>query len=718
MKNKLHLLILIVLLICFDSYAQEHLKVLRRWSAHDNSANALYDHLLQQSSVFLRQREETVAQINTLDHWKERQKLISKKLLEMAEPFPERSSLNARVTGTIKKKTFRVEHVVYESRPGFKVTSSLFIPTGVSKRKKAPAVIYCSGHGTSAYRSRTAQVVILNLVNKGFVVFAFDPVGQGERLEYLNPETGNSIVGSPTREHSFPGAQLFLTGNSLASVMIWDGIRAVDYLLTREEVDPARIGITGGSGGGTQSAYIAAYDSRIYAVAPERYLTNFSRLLQSIGPQDAEQDIFNFISEGLDHADFLTVRAPKPALMITTTNDFFNISGAKETEEEVKRIYQAYDAAENFTRVEDLAAHSSTQKNREATYAFFQKHLRNPGTSAEDSVDILTREETRVTTTGHLASSAAPGETTFSMNKRYAADLRRIRASGRDAVAAARHISGYQAPTSVETPVITGLLRQKGYSIEKTFVNGEGDYVIPYLKFMPPTPSPKILLYLHPNGKIGAINEIEGYVREGYTVIAPDLIGQGEMGKGLFDRVNYFSHAPLNGLSYIAMNWGVLIRRSVVGIRAGDIVRLMRVIKGEHPNAKVYAIGVGGTSAELLHAAAFEPGLSGLALINPLISYMSIVNERFYNPDFVEHGVPVALTKYDLPDLAGSLAPATLLIINPTDGAGKSEDAEAVESDLLLIRKAYAEKGAEEKLTIAFESELPRSAEVARMLER
>ena len=186
----------------------------------------------------------------------------------------------------------------------------------------APAVIYCSGHNDLGFRNDTYQHVILNLVEKGFVVFAFDPIGQGERLQYLDTETGKSKIGGPTKEHTFAGVQTLLTGTSLSDYFIWDGVRAVDFLLTRPEIDPTRIGITGRSGGGTQSAMIAAYDERIYAAAPECYITNFKRLLQSIGPQDAEQNQFNAIKLGFDHPDFFHLRVPKPSLIITTTHDF------------------------------------------------------------------------------------------------------------------------------------------------------------------------------------------------------------------------------------------------------------------------------------------------------------------------------------------------------------------------------------------------------------
>src|SRR5690606_35619104 len=251
-------------------------------------------------------------------------------------------------------------------------------------------------------------------------VFAFDPVGQGERLEYPAEAPGQSLLGGPTKEHSYPGAQAFIAGRSQAWFMIWDGIRAVDYLLSRKEIDPQRIGITGRSGGGTQSAYIAALDERIYAAAPENYITSFQRLIETNGPQDAEQNFLHGIAEGLDHGDLLAVRAPKPTLMITTTRDIFNIQGARETFDEVGSIYKAYDKPGNFSMVEDDAAHASTLKNREAMYAFFQEHLRLPGNPKDEQTITLSPDELQVTSTGQVARDFQ-GETVFSLNQKMTA---------------------------------------------------------------------------------------------------------------------------------------------------------------------------------------------------------------------------------------------------------------------------------------------------------
>src|SRR5690606_23849012 len=190
-------------------------------------------------------------------------------------------------------------------------------------------LLFCSGHSDDGYRYWKYQTVILNLVKKGFAVLAFDPIGQGERKSYLD-ESGNPTL-QPTFEHSYPGGQTFLAGRSPAYYFIYDGIRALDYLETRAEVDMKRLGITGWSGGATQTAYIAACDKRIYASAPALYLTTFEMLLKSNGPQDAEQNLIGEISKGIGLADFIEVRAPKPTLMVTTTRDMFSIQGARET---------------------------------------------------------------------------------------------------------------------------------------------------------------------------------------------------------------------------------------------------------------------------------------------------------------------------------------------------------------------------------------------------
>lgn len=693
-----------------ESPAQNELEVMHGWRGYRNTPHALYNHLTERAFEHLDKRKSEVEKIGSLPEWQQRQEWVRKTLLDIVGPFPDKTPLKAKTVRTVDKGAFKVEHIIFESQPGFYVTSSLFIPNEVTKKSKAPAVIYCSGHTPESYRSSTYQHVILNLVKKGFVVFAFDPVGQGERVGYYDPETGGSVVGPPTREHAFPGAQAFVTGGSLTRDMIWDGIRAVDYLLTRQEVDPARIGITGRSGGGTQSTSIAAMDERIYAAAPENYITNYTRLLQSNGPPDAEQNFVHGIARGLDYADLLAVRAPKPTLVLTTTNDFFSIQGARETAQEVSRIYQAYGKLGNFTMVEDTGSHASTQKNREDMYAFFQEHLNNPGQAHDEETELLREEEMQITATGQLSTSLG-GETVFSLNRKVAEKLMDTLQKSRQnlsthlpqVVEAAKTLSGYTAPEPVAEPVFTGNVLRDGYVIEKYFVKGEGDYIVPYLLFVPEKPNHKALIYVHPSGKQAEAQpggEIEGLVNNGFTVLAPDMIGNGEMGPGDFSRKNYFLHAPMEGLSYLIWNGFLLIDKTIAGLRAADVVRLSGILKNDPAITDIFAVARKESAPVLLHAAAFEPAISGVALINPVSSYRSVVTTRLYEPGFIENAVPAALTGYDLPDLAASLAPRKLLLFNVTDGTGHATEASSIATDMEVIRAAYARQEAENQLVI------------------
>jgi hypothetical protein len=690
--------------------AQEDLRVLRSaengWLEYADAGNSLYSYLKRQSCDLLNKRSATVAEIHTLSGWQERQKNVRKILWDIVGPFPSKTPLNAKTLRVVTQDGFRVEQIVYESQPGFFVTSSLFIPAVINKGK-APAIIYCSGHSADGYRNKVYQHIILNLVKKGFIVFAFDPVGQGERKEYNDSDSGQSFINGPTDEHSYPGAQVFISGSSYAKYMIWDGIRAVDFLLSRKEVDPDRIGITGRSGGGTQSAYIAAFDDRIIAAAPEGYITNFARLLQSIGPQDAEQNLLNEIERGIDHADFLEVRAPKPTLMITTTNDFFSIQGARETAKEVSGAYNKYGQTDNFRMVEDDAPHESTKKNREAMYSFFQKYLNNPGSPKDEELSLLNDDELRVRPTTS-DSVAYKRETVFSLNlKESKMQLDIPDAAGQDlkthlssAINSARKLSGYKDPSENMVPVFTGRIKRNGYVIEKYFETCGSDYVIPYLLMVPDSSNGKGLIYLHPSDKSAEAfpgGEMEWFVRMGFTVLSPDLLGIGEMGPGIFQGDSY-----IGGISYNVWFASLLAGRSIVGIRASDVVRLCQLLGKINSINVVYGLALGEMTPVLLHAAAFDKAFSKIALIEPLSSYQSVVMNRFYKPGFILNAVPGSLSAYDLPDLAGSFAPGRLLIFNPVDNMGKTIDEEGNIQDFKTIREAFHLSGAYNQLNIVF----------------
>ncbi len=695
------------------SQAQDELSVLEGWLGYSDLENALYQHLAAEGEQQLAQRDQAVEHLVSRADWQRRQDAIREHLHAAIGPLPERTPLQARTVDTLEREGYRVEHMIYESVPDFHVTGSLFIPDALDA--PAPAVLYLSGHAGEAYRSETYQHVILNLVAKGFVVLAIDPIGQGERLQYVDPATGQSTVGGPTNEHSYVGAQAFLTGRSPAWVFAWDAIRAIDYLVDRPEVDPDRIGVTGRSGGGTQTAYVAALDERVRAAAPENYITSFRRLLQSIGPQDAEQNLVHGLARGLDHADLLTVRAPRPTLMIATTRDFFSIQGARETAREVERAYAAFGAADHFRMVEDDAGHASTEANREALYAFFQQHLDQPGPATDQEVTTIPPTQLQVTATGQVTTSL-DGKTTFDLVQARANRQLTALNAKRDnlashlpaAVRSARRLSGYRAPSGSETVVFTGRHQRPGYAIEQYALTRDDTYPIPFLLFLPQDPGPHPgLLYLHPGGKeaqAGVGGSIEQLVAQGYAVLAPDLVGRGELGPGQLQGDSY-----IEGVSYNRWFASVLTGRSIVGLRARDLVQLARYLldRTDIRDGAVTAVAQGSTAPALLHAAAFDDRFGRVALLDPLLSYGALATHEQYDPSLIPVSVAGALTGYDLPDLAASLAPRPLLLARPLDHQSQPADADAVEASYDVVQRAYAERDAALALRVEPQIDVP-----------
>jgi cephalosporin-C deacetylase-like acetyl esterase len=688
------------LLACFvatgTSLAQdEDLSVFSRWMEWSNAANFLRHHLNAMAFEKLAERRAKIESLETAADWRSRQVEVRDVLNRIVGPFPEKTPLKPKVMGVVEKDGYRVEKIVFESRPDFFVTGALFIPQNL--QGKAPAILNVIGHTGIAFRASSYQRLILNLVLKGFIVFAMDPIGQGERLQYYDPGLGRSVVGRPTSEHSYVGKQCFISGSSAARYFTWDGIRAIDYMISRPEVDASRIGVTGISGGGTQTSYISAVDGRVRAAAPTCYICGFERLFESIGPQDAEQNFNRGVANGIDHADFLEVRAPKPTLVVTTTRDFFSIQGAREVVAEAKQAFRALGKVENLQLVEDDLGHGYTRKNREAIYAFFQEHLENPGDPAEEEeIAFLSMEELKITPTGQVIDSLG-GETVFSLNQRDSEALIGNLHSARENLSrhldgvrrSAKDISGYLPPERVSGVVFRGRYQREGYDIEMYAMAGEGATLVPFLFFKPrgAEKSPG-LLYLHPEGKSAEAQpggEIEALVKLGYSVLAPDLSGSGELGS-----VN-------NSTSFLAVQIG----RSLVGIRAGDIIRCLEFLESqkEIDNSEIVGIAREGMGISLLHAASLDSRIGRVALIDPLVSFSTVVTNRFYELPAADLMANV-LTAYDLPDLEASLAPRPLLIVSPRDHLARRLDSKSIQQELGIVSEAYRLKNAEGNLQI------------------
>ncbi|WP_316810125.1 alpha/beta hydrolase family protein [Pedobacter heparinus] len=295
---------------------------------------------------------------------------VRKKFMDCFGPWPEKTPLNAKVVEILERNNYTIEKVTFESRPDFVVTANLYLPK--NKSVPLPGIIGTVGHGRTSKAYGDEQSFAQGLVSKGYVVLLFDPIAQGERIQAVSEDL-KPRHGIGTSEHIYAGNQLFLTGESISSWFAWDAIRALDYLLTREEVDPSHIGVTGNSGGGMQTAFLCAIEPRFTMAAPCCWVTTFRRNLENEEPADTEQCLPGVLAAGLDQSDFIACMAPKPVILLSQEKDFFDTRGTAEAYERLKKLYRLLGKEENIQLFTDSGYHAYSKANRQAMYAFFNK---------------------------------------------------------------------------------------------------------------------------------------------------------------------------------------------------------------------------------------------------------------------------------------------------------------------------------------------------------
>lgn len=314
--------------------------------------------------------------------------------------------VHARLMGVVEREKFRIERLVYESRPGVYVTSLLYVPNGLTGR--APAVLFLCGHASEGKAYPEYQRVCQLLAHHGFVVLAQDPIGQGERLSYWESGLGAPLVGPCTLEHDHAGAQCAPLGWASARFFLHDARRSLDYLAARPEVDASRIGLTGNSGGGTQSCLLMLTDDRIAAAAPGTFIMDRRSYMYSGGAQDAEQIWPGFTAAGYDHADVLIAMAPRPVCVLAVTDDFFPIEGTRRTVESCRHIWATLGVQGMPELVVDRAGHAYTRVLAEAATAFFARALMSAAVTPDRSVtEPLPEPAVRCTRTGQVRSDYA-----------------------------------------------------------------------------------------------------------------------------------------------------------------------------------------------------------------------------------------------------------------------------------------------------------------------
>jgi cephalosporin-C deacetylase-like acetyl esterase len=606
------------------------------------------------------------------------QKRLREKFLEAIGGLPERSPLEARVTGTLPCDGYRIEKVIFESQPKHFVTANLYVPEAKQFAPPYPGVIVPCGHAMKAKAHDEYQSIGALLALSGMAALVFDPIDQGERGQYLGEGGWPKLWG--TRAHTMVGVGCILLGRNTARFEIWDTMRAIDYLQSRPEVDPKRIGCTGNSGGGTQTSYTMALDDRVAAAAPSCYLTSMPALLNTIGPQDAEQNIFGQLAFGMDHADYLMMRAPTPILICAATKDFFDINGTWDSFRYAKRLYTRLGVPEAVDLLENDAGHNYNATQREGVARWMARWLlKRDLPITEPPLKRFTDTQLQCTPDGMVMR--LPGaRSVYDLNEDCERELAKRRAelwAGPDravVLAKVAQLAGIRRLEDLPQPQVEKResLKRDGYQIDRLVLKPEEGILLPALRFASDKPpSGRTVLYLHQDGAAADAQPggpIERLVRSGDVVLAVDLRGTGQTGPAE-PRGSGIEGGPDWKDVYMAY----LLGRSYVGMRAEDVLVAARWAAASAPagtSGAVHLVAVGHVSVPALHAAALEPAwFASARLTRMLASWSSVIRGRLLQDQLV-NAVHGALTTYDLADLAASLG-NKLTIVEPVDAMGR-----------------------------------------------
>ncbi len=629
-----------------------------------------------------------------------RQAEVRAQILHLLGPLPQRTALNARTTGSTPMDGFRVDKVIFDSQLNFPITALLYLPVappGSSAHPEHffPAIVMAPGHSPAGKAGDVAMASAF--ARAGFAVLSYDPIGQGERLQYPDPANpGRTLAKQPTGEHGEAGLQPTLSGDAIAQYFLWDGMRAVDYLQSLPEVDPNRIGAFGCSGGGAMTALLGALDPRIAAVGTACYITSFDTLLPALGPQDAEQSIPGFIAAGLDFPDWVELAAPRAYAIISTTEDMFPFTGAQATEKEARRFYGLLGADANLSFITGPGHHGNLRPITPQILAFFAEHL-HPDAFYAKALPPITdpfalvapganpprkpgerpsfpppppASLTQVTPTGQVSSSFPDAATVFSLNRDRAAKiatphpktLADLQRAIRD-VTKAEVVAG-PAPTNTAAPEpgplpasLAAASPVPEHIRHRLILHMEPGIDLPAEFYRPSTPGKHpAILRLVPSLDPGLdsdseaqrqdeIREAIASARQGTAVLLftprPSPPGTEE------------TKAPILGPFYITELRAELVGRPLLGLRVDDVIRALNFL------AFGYTVDPGSISGDskdphlglvLLHAAVLDSRLKHIRAPGTLASYRFLVNEPVPK-DAPQDILPGVLLHYDIPDL-------------------------------------------------------------------
>jgi dienelactone hydrolase len=617
------------------------------------------------------QRLKRLAQLTTKADAEAYVQEVRLKIRDSFGPYPEKTPLNPRVTRTVERDAYKIENVIFESRPGFLVSANLYIPKG--RTFPLPGVVASCGHSDNGKAIDTYQAFCQGLARLGYVVLIFDPIGQGERLQYVDANW-KPMRGTGTGEHNYTGKQQVLVDERFCMWRAWDGIRALDYLMSRKEVDVRHLGITGNSGGGTMTTWLCGVEQRWTMAAPSCFVTEFRRNMENELGADPEQCPPKALALALDHEDFLAALAPKPIIILAKEKDYFDARGNEAAYHRLKRLYRLLGAEENVAYFIGPTYHGYSQENREAMYRWFNRCTGISDAKTEPKLIMEKDEALWCTPHGQVAELQSKPIFSFTQEKSRALATKRLDLDGAALPQTVAEV--LRLPRRIGTPEFRILrpLPDRKYPLRHALPymveTDPGVHAIVYrltaqpLLSRPPRETNKAILYV---SHVSADDELrsEPLIREliesdptaaFYTC---DVRGVGDsepQTTSLNDRgeysTDYFYSSHANMLDY-----------PYVSQRTFDLLRVLDWLNAwGYSQIHLAARGYGTLPATF--AALLSDHVVQVTLKHALTSYAEVAEARDY--DWPLSALPPGvLVSFDLPDCYRELKRKNLKLVEP-----------------------------------------------------
>jgi dienelactone hydrolase len=640
-------------------------------------SKCLPDYLSELARQAYEKRNRDLQLLVNVESIEKRQQWVRETFWQLVGGKLQRTPLNARVTGQLDRAAYRVQKVVYESRPGLLISANLYIPkTG---EPPYPGVLFQMGHTPLGKAYPPYQKCCQGLAQLGYVVLAFDPMGEGERIAYPNASATNTRLSSIDEEHSVPGRQLLLLGDSVSRYEVWDAIRSLDYLAGHPLVDSKRLASIGQSGGGTLTMLLACVDSRLSAAAVSCGNTENFACANFDPPgstDDAEQNIIGSGLVGLDRWDLLYPLAPKPLLIQVSAHDFFGtyspryLNSGREEYEKLAHVYQIFGRPDRLGWRSTPLPHSLSYDLRVQIYNWFERWLKNSQREIDEE-PFVEPEPARTLWTG------TSGSVFRDHGSRRPIDLIRHSAT----VARTKMVSsswqkalGFTSPEHECKLHLLSVTKLSGVQVAAAEVNSIAEIWIPSWVFIPDKPESKwpALIVLDDCGRNTNVREDGLYhrlARSGRLVCAADIRGVGDMTPEV-GRGNPRYVIPHDSEENYA--WASLILgEPLLTQRIRDIVSLVQALKNYNAaNRRIVVAARGHLTVPALFAFNALSEIDSLYLAGGLVSYQDLLEREVYQQTLANLAWNLFhLT--DLPLLASQSAPRRIHIAGAVNAANQ-----------------------------------------------